>query len=94
LAISSYYGWRAKLNREKRPTGFVEARVVEACGDDPGERTSIRRGAGFAAVDSAVVRIELAGGRRVVVTRGFDRRLLLEVIGALEEATPLVGAAS
>ena len=33
----------------------------------------------------AGVRIELAGGRRVVVTRPFDRRLLADVIGALEE---------
>jgi hypothetical protein len=32
------------------------------------------------------VMIEVVGGRRIIVGRGFDRQLLLEVIGALEPA--------
>jgi hypothetical protein len=39
------------------------------------------------------VRIELAGGRQVLVTRGFDRQVLLEVIHALEGIAPVGGAA-
>lgn len=34
--------------------------------------------------DGSGVVIELPGGRRVIVSRGSDRDLLLEVIGALE----------
>jgi transposase-like protein len=43
------------------------------------------------AVGGAGVAIELGRGRRVTVARGFDRRLLLEVIETLESST---GAAS
>jgi hypothetical protein len=34
------------------------------------------------------VSVELAGGRRVLVDHGFDRRLLREVIDALESFGP------
>ena len=51
--------------------------------------------------NSSGVRIELAGGRQVLVTRGFDRQVLLEVIHALEGLpsklegiAPVGGAAS
>jgi len=41
---------------------------------------------GVADGDGGGVTIELAGGRRVMASRGFDRDLLLEVIEALESA--------
>ncbi len=57
---------------------FVEARVGGGGGDDVHRRGGL---VGFGGVA-----VEVAGGRRVVVNRGFDRELLLEVIEALEPA--------
>ena len=89
-AVSSYYGWRRKLNNGAAVPKFIARRVVEERGGrgDPklGEREPGSRSAG--------VRIELAGGRQVLVRRGFDRRLLLEVIEVLEQAAGVSGAAS
>ena len=72
------FGWRRKLALEACAAqgaagGFVEARVL-------GEGGGVGCGGG--------VMIDLAGGRRVTVARGFDPRLLLEVIGALESTEP------
>ena len=68
--------------------GFVEVKGVADCG---GARAfvGIRREAVGVNVHSTGVRIELAGSRRVVVTRGFDRRLLADVIGVLDEMAGL-----
>lgn len=80
LPVSSYYGWRRKLSDTTADPGFVEARVI----GEPGAGDE-KPGVGIASVpNSSGVRIELAGGRQVLVTRGFDRQVLLEVIHALE----------
>ncbi len=86
LAVSSYYAWRRKLEPEPTAAGFVEATVVRERG---GEAIVGGLGAGT----SLGVGIELAGGRRVVVSRGFDRRLLLDVIATLEEMSAMAGEA-
>ena len=84
LAVSSFYRWRRRLESQRAGEGFVEVKAVAdsrgagACGGVAPEGVA-------GDIDSAGVRIELAGGRRVVVTRGFDRRLLAEVIGVLDE---------
>lgn len=75
VAVSSFYPWKRRLREAGAAAGimeapaFIEARVMGA----PDER----RGAGKIA-------IELAHGRRIVVGRGFDSELLLEVIETLE----------
>lgn len=94
LAVSSYYGWRAKLSGARSGAEFVEAQVVEDRGSDSGTPVGIKGGASAGDIHSAAVRIELACGRRVVVSRGFDRRLLLEVICALEETAGVRGVRS
>lgn len=79
VAVSSFYPWRRRLRGagEAGTAVFVEARVGGA--DDQREG-----GAGK-------IVIGLAHGRRIVVDPGLDRRLLLDVIEALESST---GAAS
>ena len=64
---------------------------MKGVADSRGARASDGVAPEAVAVDihSAGVRIELAGGRRVVVTRGFDRRLLADVIGVLDEMAGL-----
>ena len=85
LPASTYYGWRRKLSVGQSGPGFVEAKMVEEGGGDP-------KPAGLAPeVNAGDVRIELAGNRRVIVTRGFDRQLLLEVICVLEEMAGVGG---
>ena len=77
VAVSSFYPWKRRLAAAgDAAAAFVEATVVGRAEDGRG-------GAGKIA-------IELACGRRIVVGPGFDRRLLLEVLEALES----VGAAS
>jgi len=82
LAVSSFYDWRRRLESPRAGAGFVE---VKGMTDSRGARASDGVAPESVAVDvhSAGVRIELAGGRRVVVTRGFERRLLSDVIGAI-----------
>ena len=88
LPVSSYYGWRRKLSGGPADSGFIEARVV---GEPDIEEKQSGVGSGSVS-NSSGVRIELAGGRQVLVTRGFDRQVLLEVIHALEGIAPVGGA--
>ena len=84
LSVSSFYRWRRRSESERAQAGFVEVKAVAdargagACGGVAPQSVAVD-------IHSAGVRIELAGGRRIVVTRPFDRRLLADVIGALEE---------
>ncbi|MGE3110100.1 MAG: hypothetical protein AB7O77_17315 [Phycisphaerales bacterium] len=86
IPASSFFPWRKRLRDAPAGAAFVEAKMErdgdgrEPCGEAGG------RGG---------VTIELAGGRRVIVSRGFDRDLLLDVIGALEsgaDGRPGVGS--
>jgi len=82
LPVSSYYGWRRKLSGGPVDPGFIEARVV----GEPEAETK-KSGVSSASVsNTSGVRIDLAGGRQILVMRGFDRQLLLEVIQVLEGA--------
>ena len=73
VAESSFYPWKRRLRSAAGASdgaGFVEATVR----DIPPPPDA-----------AGGVRIEVgAGGRRVIVARGFDRRLLLDVIETLE----------
>jgi hypothetical protein len=79
LPVSSYYAWRRKLSGGPADSGFVEARVVDPEVED-------KKSVVACVSNSSGVRIELPYGRQIVVARGFDRRVLLEVIHALEGA--------
>lgn len=76
IAASSFFPWRKRL--AGAPT-FVEARVGVPAPQVRGVLITAPQSSGGSGVT-----IELVGGRRVIVTRGFDRDVLLEVIGALE----------
>lgn len=78
VPTSSFFAWKRKIlerasgsDASRSSPGFVEAKVV---GSVPA------RG------EYGGVTIELAHGRRVIVARGFDRELLLEVIEVLDPA--------
>ena len=72
IPSSSVFAWKRKLADAGAggAAAFVEAKF-KSVDDEPG-----RGGGGIA--------IELAQGRRLIVGRGFDRLVLLEVIEALE----------
>lgn len=73
---SSFFAWKRKLGKSDAPApGFVEA-IVDGIGSEP-------HGGPYAGPHGGIT-IELAGGRRLTVSRGFDRQLLLDVIEALE----------
>lgn len=84
IAESSFYPWKRELGRGRRgsPPGpaFLEA-TVRDIPPPPGATGGVTIEVGGAG----------RGGRRVIVARGFDRLLLLEVLEALESST---GAAS
>jgi transposase-like protein len=79
VAESSFYPWKRKLS---------EAGDTATRDDAPTFVEATIRGV---AEECSGVTVELPCGRRVTVTRGFDRRLLLEVLDTLESNT---GAAS
>jgi hypothetical protein len=88
VPTSSFFAWKRKIRERasgshaaRASSGFIEAKVVG--------RGSAREDGGGARIDSGCVdtggvAIELRGGRRVAVARGFDRELLREVLAALE----------
>lgn len=78
VPTSSFFAWKRKIRERasgshaaRASVGFVEAKVVGSPARD--EHGSV-----------GGVAIELRGGRRVAVARGFDRELLREVLAALE----------
>ena len=80
LPQSSLFAWRRKL------TGggggqetFKAVKVAE-----PAPPAALRRRAGDHGGAEGAIELCLPGQRRLLVHRGFDRQLLLEVIGALE----------
>ena len=92
LSVTSFYRWRRRSESVRAGVGFVEVKAVaDARGAGPFGRVASE---GAADALCAGVRIELAGGRRIVVTRPFDRRLLADVIGALDEMAGQSGVAS
>lgn len=78
IAASSFFAWKRRLAGAAPARAFVEATVL---GVDDGHRLPGEEG-GVGTVGG--VAIELSRGRRVLVGRGFDRQLLLEVIEAIE----------
>ncbi len=90
LPVSSYYGWRRKLAGGPAGSAFIEARVVggPAAGGNKGGDVSE-----FAACSSGV-RIELPGGMQVLLSRGFDHQVLMEVIEIVARIVPVTGSAS
>lgn len=79
VAQSSFYPWKRRLAAAVPPAppgAFVEAKVR-------GVDDELRVGVGGTGRVGGIV-IELGRDRRVLVSRGFDRVLLLEVMDALE----------
>src|SRR5437588_1426766 len=87
IATSSFYGWRQKLlgppRRAKagvggtgpdRDAAFVPVRLAGSVSSG-----TVQGGRGEVSLE-----VRLRGGRRLVVRRGFERGLLVELIGVLE----------
>lgn len=84
ISVSSFYPWKRRLGGTAGcadRSAFVEAKVS---GVDAGSGYSEAAFGGADNERDGGVVIELGRGRRVSVTRGFDRLLLLDVIEALE----------
>lgn len=67
------------------PAAFVEARISGARSGQPSPGTQSVAERAVPGVGLGVM-IQLEGGRRIIVDRGFDRGLLLEVMAALESS--------
>ena len=78
IGVSSFYPWKRRLS------GSGDAAGVPASGAPAFVEATVRGVSG----ERGGVSVELPHGRRVAVARGFDRRLLLEVIEALESGGP------
>jgi hypothetical protein len=90
IPVSSLFAWKRRLGPigggpAARPRGFVEALVFGADGEP---------GVGVGGWGWAGIAIELVGGRRIMVGRCFDRRVLVDVIDALESGGPGSGEGS
>ena len=78
VSAASFFAWRRRLVGAAGAAEFKPVKVVSEAGRVRGAKSAAR-------VDS-VIELRLAGKRRVMVRRGFDRDLLIELIGALEAA--------
>ena len=78
IGVSSFYPWKRRLS------GSGDAAGVPASGAPAFVEATVRGVSG----ERGGVSVELPHGRRVAVARGFYRRLLLEVIEALESGGP------
>ena len=80
VAESSFFAWKRKLDpAQASPTTpkFIEATVADT--------RRVRRTPSQPAIRSAgKIELRLRGDRRLIVGRGFDRDLLVEVIAVLE----------
>ena len=79
VAESSFFAWKRRLRPgAARPT-FIEAKLAGTAVADVkavADSSSVRA--------EGVIDVRLRGGRIVRVRPGFDRRLLVELIGVLE----------
>jgi hypothetical protein len=89
IPASSLFAWRRKLRgeRTRAQTGPAMGLAASSPERGTGRRAfveAVLRGDPGAARGGSGVMVELGRGRRIVLERGFDRRVLLEVIAALE----------
>lgn len=68
ISQAGFYAWKRRLRGAGPTPAFVEVKTVEQARPNGSEG----------------IEVCLAGGRRVLVRRGFDRELLVETIGVLE----------
>jgi hypothetical protein len=73
ISQPSFFAWRRRLCLRQRRPGSAAASFVEVTG------------APAAQGEASVIEVRLRGGRGLLARRGFDRDLLVELIGVLEE---------
>lgn len=82
IPTSSFFGWRRKLqeaqSRQEGGASFAEVTLAEK------PAVGKARGAGTAVPEDAALELRLPGDRALVVPRGFDRQLLIDLLSALE----------
>ena len=81
VAVSSLFAWKRRLSDAAAVPAFVEATIADAAAD---AAVADGSGGGDASGRAAGVTIELTGGRRILLARGFDRRALLDAIDVLD----------
>jgi transposase-like protein len=81
ISQPSFYAWKRRLGFERRgqsslpQASFVAVKAIEGPGQENGQ---------IELTAASFVELCLGQDRRLVLRRGFDRQLLLEVIAALE----------
>jgi len=82
ITQASFFAWKRRLRSTVQATEFVEIRTAaEAKPFAAAAKPAI---ADAAEGNSPAIELCLAGGRRLLLRRGVDRELLLEIIGMLE----------
>jgi hypothetical protein len=83
IATSSFFPWKRKLARPAAEPCFVEVDIQQL------NPVSLP-----APVVTSGIELRLGGGRSLVLCRGFDRQLLIEILALLEglSAEPLKSA--
>ena len=82
---SSFFAWRRRLAGGDTGTGvgkFIEVKTSAARGKPL--PSSVKDDDGLAADASSSIELRLVCGHRLLVRRGFDRQLLLDLLDVLE----------
>ncbi len=72
ISQPSFFAWRRRLWLQQRQPDSTAASFVEVTA------------AAAAQIEPSVIEVRLRGGRGLLARRGFDRDLLVELIGVLE----------
>ena len=87
VPASSFFAWKRRLPEMCAPPAFVEAKISDAS-RGAGQTSGGGPAGGVEWADrlgrAGKIEIRLRRGRRLLVSRGFDRDLLAEVVAVLE----------
>ena len=75
IGQASFFAWKRRLRPGAQAKGFVEVKTAAAAQPAGGDG---------AEGEALAIEVCLGGGRRLLVRPGFDRELLVAMIGVLE----------
>lgn len=84
IAVATFYFWKRRLGEPEHSSAFVEVRQPPANEVAAPTGTSDGTHPGIELPAKRFIELYLRGGRRLRLRRGFDRRLLLDVLAPLE----------
>jgi hypothetical protein len=87
IPSSSLFAWRRRLRGSSevfKAVKLVDSKRRGRAGDGVDAGGDVIAGGAIEPSAAGFVELALAGGRRLIVRRGFDRELLLDLLDALE----------